>query len=333
MRCRSLLRSVVGQSSRAAFSTSSSSRAVTAFRFPAMSPTMTEGGIASWKVKEGESFAPGDVLFEIETDKATMDVETTEEGVMGKIIAPDGTKNLQVGTLIAILAEEGDDLSTISASDYDSAPPDTAPPSSSSSSSASPPPAPTPAPAAPTPAPTPAPASSSGSHSTTSFAHPRPLSPAVNRLLLTSTLTSDQVSTLKGSGVRGALTKGDVLKAMGKIDSVWGSKEAAGLVVEGKKGVSARFKLPPSAGGSPAAAAEAAPPPPQDPVSVRRAVVAGFSTAPSPSATSSVLDFDSLLADYAVNKKAAPKKAVEAAPVAKKSVKKVVESGEFEGIW
>jgi pyruvate dehydrogenase E2 component (dihydrolipoamide acetyltransferase) len=78
---------------------------------PAMSPTMTEGGIASWKKKEGESFAAGDVLLEVETDKATIDVEAQDDGIMAKIIAPDGAKNVQVGSLIAILAEEGDDLS------------------------------------------------------------------------------------------------------------------------------------------------------------------------------------------------------------------------------
>ncbi|KAG1716536.1 hypothetical protein ID866_588 [Astraeus odoratus] len=78
---------------------------------PAMSPTMTEGGIASWKKKEGEAFSAGDVLLEIETDKATIDVEAQDEGVLAKIIAPDGTKNVSVGSPIAIIAEEGDDLS------------------------------------------------------------------------------------------------------------------------------------------------------------------------------------------------------------------------------
>ncbi|KAJ6610114.1 dihydrolipoamide acetyltransferase [Mycena sp. CBHHK59/15] len=79
--------------------------ALAQFNMPAMSPTMTEGGIASWKKKEGETFATGDVLLEIETDKATIDVEATEDG------AQDGAKNVQVGAAIAIVAEEGDDLS------------------------------------------------------------------------------------------------------------------------------------------------------------------------------------------------------------------------------
>ncbi|KAJ4001051.1 dihydrolipoamide acetyltransferase [Lentinula boryana] len=85
--------------------------ALSQFNMPAMSPTMSEGGIASWKKKEGESFAAGDVLLEIETDKATIDVEAQDDGIMAKIIAPDGTKNVQVGSAIAIVGEEGDDLS------------------------------------------------------------------------------------------------------------------------------------------------------------------------------------------------------------------------------
>jgi pyruvate dehydrogenase E2 component (dihydrolipoamide acetyltransferase) len=82
---------------------------------PAMSPTMSEGGIASWKKKEGESFSAGDVLLEIETDKATIDVEAQDDGIMAKIIAPDGSKNVKVGSVIAVIGEEGDDLSGASA--------------------------------------------------------------------------------------------------------------------------------------------------------------------------------------------------------------------------
>ncbi|KAG1867935.1 pyruvate dehydrogenase [Suillus subalutaceus] len=85
--------------------------ALTKFSMPAMSPTMTEGGIASWKKAEGEKFTAGDVLLEIETDKATIDVEAQDDGILAKIIAPDGSKNIAVGLPIAIMAEEGDDLS------------------------------------------------------------------------------------------------------------------------------------------------------------------------------------------------------------------------------
>ncbi|KAG1899098.1 dihydrolipoamide acetyltransferase [Suillus fuscotomentosus] len=99
--------------------------ALTKFSMPAMSPTMTEGGIASWKKAEGETFAAGDVLLEIETDKATIDVEAQEDGILAKIIAPDGSKNVAVGSPIAIMAEEGDDLSgaTQLASEPSAAPP------------------------------------------------------------------------------------------------------------------------------------------------------------------------------------------------------------------
>ncbi|KAM0285349.1 hypothetical protein ACHAQH_001538 [Verticillium albo-atrum] len=80
---------------------------------PALSPTMTEGNIATWKVKEGDSFSAGDVLLEIETDKATMDVEAQDDGVVFKIMSGDGSKAVQVGTRIAVLAEAGDDVSQL----------------------------------------------------------------------------------------------------------------------------------------------------------------------------------------------------------------------------
>ncbi|KAH9944092.1 dihydrolipoamide acetyltransferase [Epithele typhae] len=93
------------------FHVSASRHALSKFAMPAMSPTMTEGGIASWKKKEGETFAAGDVLLEIETDKATIDVEAQDDGVLAKILASDGAKNISVGATIAIIGEEGDDLS------------------------------------------------------------------------------------------------------------------------------------------------------------------------------------------------------------------------------
>ncbi|KAI0304922.1 pyruvate dehydrogenase [Russula brevipes] len=85
--------------------------ALTKMTMPAMSPTMTEGGISAWKKAEGEAFSSGDVLLEIETDKAVIDVEAQEDGLLAKIVAPDGSKNVTVGSTIAVLAEEGDDLS------------------------------------------------------------------------------------------------------------------------------------------------------------------------------------------------------------------------------
>ena len=80
---------------------------------PAMSPTMTEGTVAKWNFKEGDKIAAGDILAEIETDKATMELESDEGGVMGKIIIPDGSEGVAVGTVIAVVLEEGEDASSI----------------------------------------------------------------------------------------------------------------------------------------------------------------------------------------------------------------------------
>lgn len=80
---------------------------------PAMSPTMTEGGIVEWKFKPGEAFNSGDVLLEVETDKATIDVEALDDGVLGKIVIDNGAKGIKVGSPIAVLAEGDDDLSAI----------------------------------------------------------------------------------------------------------------------------------------------------------------------------------------------------------------------------
>ena len=75
---------------------------------PALSPTMTEGTLARWLKKEGETVKAGDVIAEIETDKATMEVEAVAEGVLGKILVPDGTANVKVNAPIAVLVEEGE---------------------------------------------------------------------------------------------------------------------------------------------------------------------------------------------------------------------------------
>ena len=75
---------------------------------PALSPTMTEGNLAKWHKKEGDSVAAGDVIAEIETDKATMEVEAVDEGRIGKIVVPAGTQGVKVNELIAVLLEEGE---------------------------------------------------------------------------------------------------------------------------------------------------------------------------------------------------------------------------------
>ncbi len=82
---------------------------------PALSPTMEEGKLAKWLKKEGEKVKAGDVIAEIETDKATMEVEAVDEGTMAKILVPEGTENVKVNTPIAVLATEGEDASATSA--------------------------------------------------------------------------------------------------------------------------------------------------------------------------------------------------------------------------
>lgn len=218
-----------------------------------------------------------------ETDKATIDVETQEDGVLGKILVrlpyalpsltshdrpadrlldcpsaaleqkQDGAKGIQVGELIGILVEEGDDTASLSADQFSaqegsdapaessssssssSEKPAEASSSSASSSSSSAPKESEPAPAAP---------SSHGGH--TQYTHSKPLAPSVSRLLSTSSLAPEVVAKLKGSGRAGYLTKGDVLKAMGKVPTVWGSKESEALEQAGKRGVMERFAVRPA---------------------------------------------------------------------------------------
>ncbi|MFP6708057.1 MAG: pyruvate dehydrogenase complex E1 component subunit beta [Alphaproteobacteria bacterium] len=80
---------------------------------PALSPTMTEGTVAAWLVAEGESVSPGDMIAEIETDKATMEVEAIDDGVLGRILIPAGTENVAVNTPIAILLLDGEDAAAL----------------------------------------------------------------------------------------------------------------------------------------------------------------------------------------------------------------------------
>ena len=77
---------------------------------PALSPTMEEGTLAKWIVKEGDNVQSGDIMAEIETDKATMEFEAVDEGIIGKILIPEGTENVSVNTAIALLLEDGEDV-------------------------------------------------------------------------------------------------------------------------------------------------------------------------------------------------------------------------------
>jgi pyruvate/2-oxoglutarate dehydrogenase complex dihydrolipoamide acyltransferase (E2) component len=76
---------------------------------PALSPTMEEGKLAKWLVKEGDQVKSGDILAEIETDKATMEFEAVDEGKIGKLLVPEGTEGVKVNSPIAVLLSEGED--------------------------------------------------------------------------------------------------------------------------------------------------------------------------------------------------------------------------------
>src|SRR3954447_7156359 len=119
---------------------------------PALSPTMEKGNLAKWLKREGDKVKSGDIIAEIETDKATMEVEAVDEGTIAKIVVPDGTADVPVNQVIAVLAGEGEDPKAAAAS-AGSAPPAPKPQAAA--------PAPPPAPAkaeAPKPAAAPAPA-------------------------------------------------------------------------------------------------------------------------------------------------------------------------------
>jgi len=99
---------------------------------PALSPTMEEGKLAKWHVKEGDTVSSGDVIAEIETDKATMEVEAVDEGKIGKIVVPEGTEAVKVNAVIAVLLQDGETAADVkapvpAANDPKSAPPPVAP--------------------------------------------------------------------------------------------------------------------------------------------------------------------------------------------------------------
>ncbi|KAL2164625.1 hypothetical protein VTH06DRAFT_3842 [Thermothelomyces fergusii] len=198
------------------FRTSAAVLAAQNFTMPALSPTMTEGNIAAWRVKEGEKFSAGDVLLEIETDKATMDVEAQEDGILVKVIQGEGSKGVQVGTRIAVIAEEGDDISSLQI------PPDETP---QAAKAAEAPKTQTPAapaaPASPEPASTPAtsppkaPVKPGGKALNKSY----PLLPSVIHLLKQNGLDESAASGITPTGPNGRLLKGDVLAFLGKINA------------------------------------------------------------------------------------------------------------------
>ncbi len=91
-------------------------------KMPALSPTMEEGTLAKWLVKPGDTVSSGDLLAEIETDKATMEFEAVDEGTIAQILVPEGAEGVKVGTVICVMAEEGEDASSVKAAPKAAAP-------------------------------------------------------------------------------------------------------------------------------------------------------------------------------------------------------------------
>ncbi len=160
---------------------------------PALSPTMEEGTLAKWLVKEGDTVSSGDLLAEIETDKATMEFEAVDEGIVGKILIAEGTEGVKVNTAIAVLLEDGESADDIATT---SAPAPAAAPAAAAGNEAA-------APAAPEePAPAPAPAAPAKADGGRIFA-----SPLARRIAAQKGLDLAQIS---GSGPHGRIVKADV---------------------------------------------------------------------------------------------------------------------------
>jgi pyruvate dehydrogenase E2 component (dihydrolipoamide acetyltransferase) len=164
---------------------------------PALSPTMEEGTLAKWLVKEGDTVQSGDLIAEIETDKATMEFEAVDEGTVGKILIAEGSEGVKVNTPIAVLLEEGESAGDIATS---AAAPEAAPAADAGTEAASSGGSDTPAAAA-----TPAPAAPTSADGARIFASPLARRIAANKGL--------DLSSLSGSGPRGRIVKADVENA------------------------------------------------------------------------------------------------------------------------
>jgi len=174
---------------------------------PALSPTMEEGTLAKWLVKEGEAVSSGDVIAEIETDKATMEVEAIDEGTVGKLLVAEGTEGVKVNTVIAVLLEDGEDASA--ADGAASAPaPDDSPAAKPQAEEAKPTPAPAPqaAPAAEAPKPVPAAAAPQAASGDRVIA-----SPLARRMAAQAGL---DLATMTGSGPNGRIVIADIEAAL-----------------------------------------------------------------------------------------------------------------------
>ncbi|MBD9372443.1 pyruvate dehydrogenase complex dihydrolipoamide acetyltransferase [Rhizobium sp. ARZ01] len=166
---------------------------------PALSPTMEEGNLSKWLVKEGDKIKSGDVIAEIETDKATMEVEAVDEGTIAKIVVPAGTEGVKVNSLIAVLAADGEDVKAAASAAAGGAAP--AAKAEAAAPAAAPAPAAASAPAAApaSPAPAAAPAKADGNRTFSS--------PLARRLAREAGI---DISVVAGSGPRGRVVKADV---------------------------------------------------------------------------------------------------------------------------
>jgi pyruvate dehydrogenase E2 component (dihydrolipoamide acetyltransferase) len=182
---------------------------------PALSPTMTEGTLARWLKKEGEAVKAGDVIAEIETDKATMEVEAVDEGVLGKILVADGTSGVKVNEPIGVLVEQGEAVPTsapTAAAAAPAAPTQVAapapPPSAAATPAAAPPAAAAGANSAATAAPAPAVAKGNGHDTGENRIF---VSPLARRMALQAGI---DLAALKGSGPNGRIVKVDIEAAL-----------------------------------------------------------------------------------------------------------------------
>ena len=180
---------------------------------PALSPTMTEGNVASWLKSEGDEVAAGDILCEIETDKATMEVEATDEGTLGRIVVPAGTEGVAVNAVIGLILEEGEDASALDGVET-AAPAAAAPAAAPAEPAAEPAPA---ASAAPAPQATAPAAASPGGNGATPPAPAREpgarifASPLARRMAKQAGLALEAIA---GTGPNGRIVKVDVEAAI-----------------------------------------------------------------------------------------------------------------------
>ncbi|RDL31955.1 Acetyltransferase component of pyruvate dehydrogenase complex [Venustampulla echinocandica] len=192
---------------------------------PALSPTMTAGNIGTWQKKAGDSIVPGDVLVEIETDKAQMDFEFQEEGVLAKILRDSGEKDVTVGNPIAVMIEEGEDVSAFESFTLEDAGGEKSPPKEEKSK-ASEPEEPKPAPKM-EPEPVPEETEAVGGRLQPSLDRVPNASAAAVRFAIEKGV---KIAGLKGTGTGGQVTESDIKKASSGAAAAPGAAPAASYV-------------------------------------------------------------------------------------------------------